>query len=99
LRENKIIGLLFKIPEKAVLQLVTSIEEEIEVIDVDEDQPIQKSPTDDNKTRSNFSFSVKYFINIIALVAIILVMILTFRTNISNDIHVPVPSDVYFEIY
>jgi hypothetical protein len=78
-----------------VFQIITNIEEEIELIDVDDDQPAQKNPNDEKKSRTKFAFSWKYILNVTSLLALIISMMLIYRSDIKHAIQVPIMNDVF----
>ena len=93
----KIIELLLKLPKKPVLEIITTIEEEIELIAVDDKSLISgKTSISDSSKRSTFILSGRYLIAIFLFYVINVVKVYFVVNNTNVTVIIPSIYDVGF---
>jgi hypothetical protein len=98
-RQARIIDLLLKLPKKPILEIVTTIEEEIENIAVDEEQAVSsKSLMNENSRRWSFVLSGKYLFAILIFYIINVVKVYIVVSHVDRTVIVPAIYDVRFLI-
>ena len=93
-RQGRIIDLLLRLPKKPILEILTTVEEEIENIAVDEKQTVSAKSIDDNSKRWSFVLSGRYLLAILLFYIVNVVKVYFVISHVDRTVIVPNIYDV-----
>ena len=100
LRQGRILELLLKLPRKAILDIVTQVEEEIEVMATDDSHAVSsKGATLGEEKRWKFILPAKFLIALVAFYIVNVVKVYFVVSHVDNTVVIPTIYDVCVETY
>ena len=94
-RQGRILDLLMKLQKKTIMDIITTLEEEIEVIAVDDQQLVSgKGALNDSNRRWKFVLPGKYLLAILAFYIVNVVKVYFVVSHVDSTVKIPAIYDV-----
>ena len=94
-RQGRILDILVKMPRKSILEIITQIEEEIEVMTTDDAQAVSGKTVAAGQRRWKFVLPGKYLLAIVAFYIVNVVKVYFVISHVDTTVVIPSIYDVY----